>query len=58
MSFQENALWDSGVLNLALENYDGVVLEVVVDSALSGSEVFIWVFDNWLNKISVENKAL
>jgi hypothetical protein len=58
VSFQENALWDSGVINLAFENNDCVVFEVVVDSAFSGSEVLIWVFNHWLNKICVENEAL
>jgi hypothetical protein len=51
-------LGNTRVLNLWLEDMDGVIIEEVVDSALSGSEVFIWVFNNWLDEKGVKDKDL
>lgn len=58
MSLQEDSLGNTRVLNLWLEDVDGVIVEEVVDSALSGSEVFVWIFDNWLDEKGIEDKDL
>lgn len=58
MSLQENTLRDTRVFNLWLEDMDGVVIEEVVDSALSRSEVFIWVFNNWFDEKGIKDKDL
>ena len=54
VSLQENALWDSGVLNSRLEDVDGVIVEVVADDALSNSIVLVGVLNDWLLEISLE----
>jgi hypothetical protein len=58
VSLQENTLRDTRVFNLWLEDMDGVVIEEVVDSALSRSEVFIWVFNNWFDEKGIKDKDL
>jgi hypothetical protein len=58
VSLQEVALWDAGVLDLWLIDLDSVIFEVVVDSALSCSEVFVWVLDDWFNEKGLENELL
>jgi hypothetical protein len=37
---------------------DGVIIEIVVDSAFSKSVVLVGVFNNWLLEITVEAKDL
>lgn len=54
VSLQEDTLWDSGVLNSWLNDVDGVIVEVVVDDALSNSVVLVGIFNNWLLEIAVE----
>jgi hypothetical protein len=58
MSLEENSLWNSGVFNSVLNDVDGVIIKIVEDNALSDSEVFIGIFNNWLLEISVEFKNL
>jgi len=58
VSLQEIALWDSRVLDLWFEDLNGVVVQEIVDLAFSGSEVFIWVFNNWLNEKGFEYELL
>ena len=58
MALQEDALGNARVFDLGLEDVDGVVVEEVVDSALAGSEVFVGVFNDGLDEISVENEDL
>ena len=58
VSLQENSLGHSGVLNLGLEDVNGVVIEEVVDSALARSEVLVGVFDDWFLEISEEAESL
>ena len=58
MSLEENSLWHSGVLNLRLEDVDGVVIEEVVDSALARSEVLVGVLHDGLDEISVKDQDL
>ena len=58
VSLQENSLWDTGVLNLWLNDVDGIVLKVIVDKTFSNSEILIGVFDYWLLEVSVESENL
>jgi hypothetical protein len=58
VSLQEYALWDSGVLYSRLDDVDGVIVEIVVDDALSNSIVFVGIFDNWLLEIAMEAQNL
>ncbi len=58
MSFQEDALWDSAVLNSMFKNMNSVVVEIVEDDAFSDSEVLVLIFDNWLLEVSIEAKCL
>jgi hypothetical protein len=58
VSLEEVSLGNSGVLNLWLEDLDGVIVQEVVDFALSGSEVFVWILNDWLNEIGFEDKLL
>ena len=41
-----------------LNDVDGVIIKIVEDNALSDSEVFIGIFNNWLLEICVEFKNL
>jgi hypothetical protein len=58
MSLQKDSLWNSGVLNSWLNNMDCVIVEVVVDDALSNSVVFVWIFDDWFLEVSFKAKYL
>ena len=58
MSLEEDTLWDTRVFDLWFIDVDGVVIEEVVDLALSGSEVFVGIFNDWLNKVSVKYELL
>jgi len=58
VSLKEDALRDTSVLNTLLNDVDGVIVEVVVDGALSDSIVLGRVFDNWLLEVSFEVKNL
>ena len=58
MSFHEDAMWDSGVLNSWLDDVDGVVIKIVVNDALSQSVVLVGVFNDWFLEVSREAKDL
>lgn len=58
VSFQKDALRNTGVLNSWLDDVDGVIVEVVVDNALSNSVVFVWILDYWFLEVSTEGKHL
>lgn len=58
VSLQKDSLWNSGVLNSWLNNMDCVIVEVVVDDALSNSVVFVWIFDDWFLEVSFKAKYL
>jgi hypothetical protein len=58
VSLQENALRDTSVLNARLDDVECVILKIVVEDALSNSEVFIGVLNNWLLEINIELKYL
>ena len=54
MSLQKDSLRHSRVLNSWLDDVDGVIVKVVVDSTLSDSIVLIGVFHNWFLEVSTE----
>jgi len=58
VSLHEDSLWNSGVLNSWLDDVDGIVIKIVVDSAFSDSVVLIGIFNNWLLEITGETKYL
>jgi len=58
VSLQENTLRNTRVFNLWLEDMNGVIIEEVIDSALSRSEVFIWVFNDWFDEKGLKYKDL
>ena len=58
VSLEEYSLWHSGVLNLGLEDVDGVVIEEVVDSALARSEVLVGVLHDGLDEVGVKDQDL
>lgn len=58
VSFQENSLGHSRILNLRFKDVDGVIVEEIVDSALAGSEVFVGVLHNWLDEVGIKDQDL
>lgn len=58
MAFQKDTLWDSTVLNLVLNDVNGIIIKVVVDCALSDAIVLIGILNNWFLEISFELKDL
>jgi hypothetical protein len=58
VSLEEDTLGDSGVLDLGLEDVDGIVVEEVVDPALAAAEVLVGVFNDGLDEKGVENEDL
>ena len=58
MSLKENTLRDTRVLNTWLDDVEGIILKIVVEDALSNSEVFVGVFDNRFLEVDIEFKHL
>jgi len=58
VSLHEDSLWNSRVLNSWLDDVDGIVIKIVVDSAFSDSVVLIGIFNNWFLEITGEAKYL
>lgn len=58
MSLEEDALWNTSVLNSWLNDVDGVIIEIVVDDAFSESEILIGILDNWLLEIGIKAQNL
>ena len=58
VSLEEDALRDASVLYALLNDVDCIIIEVVVDGALSDPVVFGRVFDDWLLEVSFEVKNL
>lgn len=58
MSFQEDALRNTSVLNAGLDDVESIIFKVVVEDALSDSEVFVGVLNNWFLEINIELKYL
>lgn len=58
MSLEENTLWDSGVFNSWFNDMESIIIKIVVDNALSNSEVLVSIFNYWFLEISIELKDL
>ena len=58
MSLKENTLWDSRVFNSWFNNMESIIIKIVVDDALSDSEVLIGIFNYWFLEIGIELKDL
>ena len=58
MPLEEDTLGDSRILNSALDDVNGVIIEVVVKNALADSEILIRVFNNWFLEEDFEIKYL
>ena len=58
MSLKENSLWDSRVLNLWLNDVEGIIIQVEVDDALSDTVVLVLVLNNWLKEVGFEVEDL
>jgi len=58
VSLEEDALGDTRVLDLGLEDVDGVVIEEVVDAALAGAEVLVGVFNDGFDEKGFEYQDL
>jgi len=58
VSFQEDALRNTSVLNAGLDDVESIIFKVVVEDALSDSEVFVGVLNNWFLEINIELKYL
>ena len=58
MSFKEDSLWNTRVLNATLNDVDGIIVEIVVDNAFADSIVLSWVFHYWLLEVGFEVKHL
>jgi hypothetical protein len=58
VALEENALRHTGVLDTWLNDVGGVILEVVVDDAVTDTEVLVGVLDDWLLEVSIELEHL
>ena len=58
MSLKECSLWDTRVLNFRFIDVASVVIEEIIDFALSGSKVLVWIFNHWLNEESFKYELL
>ena len=58
VSLQEDALRDTSILDTRLNDVESIILKVVVEDALSDSEVFVGVLNNWFLEINIELKYL
>lgn len=54
VSLKEDSLWDTRVLNSWFNYVDGVIIEIVIDDALSHPEVLVWIFNDWFLVKSIE----
>ena len=58
MSFHENTLRDTRVLDSWLDDVDGVIVEIIVNNTFSNSEVFISILNDWFLEVSMEFENL
>ena len=58
MSLEENSLRDSRVLNLWLNDMEGIIIQIEVDDALSDTVVLVLVLNNWLEEVAFEVEDL
>ena len=58
MSFHEDSLRDTRVLDSWLDNVNGVIVEIIVNNAFSDSEIFVSILNDWFLEVSVEFENL
>jgi len=58
VSLHEDSLWDSRVLDSWLDDVNGIIVKIVVNGALSNSEILVGVFYNWLLEVTIEAQNL
>ena len=58
MSFHEDTLRDTRVLDSWLDNVNGVIVEIIVNNAFSDSEIFVSILNDWFLEVSVEFENL
>jgi hypothetical protein len=58
VAFQKYSLRDATIFHSALNDVDCIVIEVVVDDALSDSVVFIRILNYWLLEVAIELEDL
>jgi hypothetical protein len=58
VALEEDALWDTSILNTRLNDVKSVVFEVVENDAVADAEVLIRILDNRLLEVCLELKYL
>jgi hypothetical protein len=58
VSLEEDALRYTRVLKPFLDDVQSVIFEIVVDNALSDSEVLVWIFNDGLLEVGIELQDL
>ena len=58
MSFQEDSLRNSRVLNFWLDDVESIIIKVEVDDAFSDTIVLVFILNNRLKEVSFEVKDL
>jgi hypothetical protein len=58
VSFQEDTLRDTTVLNSVFQNVEGVIIEIIVNSAFTDAIVFIGILNDGLLEIGLEVQDL
>ena len=58
MSFHENTLRDTRVLDSWLDDVDGVIVKIVVNNTFSNSEIFVSILNDWFLEVSMEFENL
>ena len=58
VSFQEDSLRNSRVLNFWLDDVESIIIKVEVDNTFSNTVVLILVLNNWLKEVCLEVKDL
>ena len=58
MSFHEDTLRDTRVLDSWFDDVNGVIVEIIVNNAFSDSEIFVSILNDWFLEVSVEFEYL
>jgi hypothetical protein len=58
VSFEEDTLRDTTVLNSVFQNVEGIIIEIIVNSAFADAVVFIRIFNDGLLEIGLEVQNL
>ena len=58
MSFHEDTLRDTRVLDSWFDDVNSVIVEIIVNNAFSDSEIFVSILNDWFLEVSVEFEYL